>query len=155
MPKMKKIILVASAGGHLSQLLKVKSAWEDCKNCVYVTSLEALRGKLMVLGKTHITKECNREHPVMTLIVMIKSLTIILEERPHIVISTGAAPGLICCLWAKLLFRSKVLWLDSIANTEKLSMSGRIIRPFADVILSQWADVALKYKNVEYVGSVF
>ncbi len=66
-------------------------------------------------------------------------------------LSTGAALGFLVCFWGKL-FGAKIIWLDSIANTRKLSMSGRMIRPFADLVLSQWADVADKYPNVEYVG---
>jgi len=84
---------------------------------------------------------------------MLRCLKIAARERPDIVISTGAAPGLLMCVLSKL-FGGKILWLDSIANTERLSMSGRIIRPFADLILSQWSDVADKYKNVEFAGSV-
>jgi hypothetical protein len=57
------------------------------------------------------------------------------------------------CFWGKL-FGAKVIWLDSVANTEKLSMSGRMIRYFADLVLSQWPDVAAKYPNVEYAGEV-
>lgn len=150
----KKILLAASAGGHLSQLLQVRSAWGDYKNCVYVSSSEAVREKLMILGKTYITKECNRQQPVRTLKVLIQSFDIVIRERPYIIISTGAAPGLLCCFWAKLLCRSKIVWLDSIANTQTLSMSGRLIKPFADLILTQWGDVAVKYRNVEYTGSV-
>ena len=78
---------------------------------------------------------------------------IIKSERPSVVISTGAAPGILSCFWGKLL-GAKVVWLDSIANTEKLSMSGRMVRPFADLVLTQWPDVAEKYKNVECVGAV-
>jgi len=80
-------------------------------------------------------------------------MKVIFREKPNVIISTGAAPGFICCFLAKLV-GAKVMWLDSIANTEKLSMSGRMIRPFADLILSQWPEVARKYKNVSYAGSV-
>ena len=149
-----KILLSASAGGHLSQMLRIKDAWSTQSNCVYVSSVEALREKLQQYGKVHIVGECNREHPINTFLVMLNCLKVVIKEHPSVVISTGAAPGLLCCLWAKLLFRSKIVWLDSIANTEKLSMSGRIVRPFANLILSQWPDVAAKYNNVEYVGAV-
>ena len=84
---------------------------------------------------------------------MVKTFLVIKKERPSVVISTGAAPGLMCCFWGKL-FGARVIWLDSIANTEKLSMSGRLVRPWADLILSQWEDVAVKYSNVEYAGAV-
>jgi hypothetical protein len=69
------------------------------------------------------------------------------------VLSTGAALGFLMCFWAKLL-GAKVIWLDSIANTERLSMSGRMVRRFADLILSQWPDVAARYPNVEHAGEV-
>ena len=149
-----KILLAASAGGHLNQLLKIKDAWYDYNNIVYASSIEELRGKLEKLGKAYIVGECNREHPIKTLKVLISCIAIVLKEKPNIIISTGAAPGFLCCFWGKLLCRSKIVWVDSIANTERLSMSGRMIRPFADLTLSQWQDVASKYKNVEYVGSV-
>ena len=84
---------------------------------------------------------------------MMKCLKIVLREQPDAVISTGAAPGFLFCIIAKV-FGAKVIWLDSIANTEKLSMSGRMVRLFADLILSQWPDVAAKYQNVEYAGAV-
>ena len=134
-------------------MLRVKAAWDN-NNCVYVSSIEALREKLEQYGQVHIVGECNREYPWQTFKVMFNCLKVVLIERPKVVISTGAAPGILCCMWAKLLFGSKIVWLDSIANTEKLSMSGRMVRPFANLILSQWPDVAAKYKKVEYVGSV-
>ena len=135
-------------------MLRIKDAWAEQPNCVYVSSVEELRGKLQQYGPVHIIGECNREHPFKTIIVMINCLMVVIKEKPKVVISTGAAPGLLCCFWAKLLFRSKIIWLDSIANTEKLSMSGRIVRPFANLILSQWPEVAAKYRNVEYIGGV-
>lgn len=147
-----KICLAASAGGHMTQLLKVAESWAG-REVFYVSTVEVVAEKLRKLGKTYIVGECNRKHPFRTFIVMLRCLKIAFKERPSVVISTGAAPGLLLGVLAKL-FGAKVVWLDSIANTERLSMSGRMIRPFADLILSQWPDVAAKYKNVEYVGTV-
>lgn len=134
------------------QLLKIADSWQG-RDVFYVSTVPVVAEKLQRLGRTYIVGECNREHPIRTFVVMLRCLKIAVKERPGIVISTGAAPGLLLCLLAKL-FGAKVIWLDSIANTEKLSMSGRMVRPFADLILSQWPDVAAKYKNVEFVGAV-
>lgn len=152
MKKNIKICLVASAGGHLMQLLKVAGSWQG-RDVFYVSSVEVVAEKLQRMGRTYIVGECNRQHPIRTFAVMLRCLKIAVKERPDVVISTGAAPGLLLCLLAKL-FGAKIVWLDSIANTEKLSMSGRMVRPFADLILSQWPEVAAKYKNVEFVGAV-
>ena len=147
-----KICIAASAGGHLSQLLSIKPVWEG-NEIVCVSTGKMVSGKLRDLGRTYVVGECNRQHPVKTLGVMLKCLKIILKERPRVVISTGAAAGFLICFWGKL-FGAKIIWMDSIANTERLSMSGRMIRPFANLILSQWLDVAARYKNVEYAGEV-
>jgi UDP-N-acetylglucosamine:LPS N-acetylglucosamine transferase len=147
-----KICIVASAGGHLTQLLSLRSVWEG-HEVVCVSTGHMVRDKLEAIGKTYIVGECNREHLILTFGVMIKCLRIICKEKPNVVLSTGAAPGFLMCLWGKL-FGAKVIWLDSIANTEKLSMSGRMVRRFADLILSQWPDAAARYPNVEYAGEV-
>ena len=147
-----KICLAASAGGHLSQLLAVAEAWKDHEP-VFVSSLEVGADKLRKMGRTYITGECNREQPLRTLQVLWTCLRIVWTERPDVVFSTGAAPGFLTCLFGRMV-GARVVWLDSIANTQTLSMSGRMIRPFAHLILSQWPEVAARYSNVEYVGEV-
>lgn len=134
------------------QLLKVAESWQG-HDAFYVSTVPVVADKLKRLGKTYIVGECNRKHPVKTLMVLRRCLKIVIKERPDVVISSGAAPGCLVCIIAKVL-GAKVVWLDSIANTEKLSMSGRMIRPFANLILTQWPNVAAKYKNVEFCGTV-
>lgn len=112
-----------------------------------------VREKLEKLGTAYVVGECNRQHPFKTLAVMGKCMKIVAKEKPDVILSTGAAAGFLVCFWGKLL-GAKVIWVDSIANAEKLSMSGRMIRPFADLILSQWPDVAAKYPKVEYAGEL-
>jgi len=62
---------------------------------------------------------------------------IICLEHPHVVISTGAAPGYFAVRIGKLL-GARTIWLDSIANIEQLSMSGSLAGPYADLWLTQW-----------------
>lgn len=149
---LRKICLAASAGGHLSQLLLLQPVWQG-HEVVCVSTGQMVQEKLETIGKTYIVGECNREHPFKTFGVLLKCFKIILTERPDVVISTGAAAGFLMCFWGKL-FGAKVVWVDSIANAGKLSMSGRMIRPFADLILSQWNNVAARYPRVQYVGEI-
>lgn len=147
-----KICITASAGGHLSQLLSLAPVWQE-NEVVCVSTGDMVRDKMETIGRTYIVGECNREHPIKTFGVMIKCLRIVIRERVDVVLSTGAAAGFLMCFWGKL-FGAKVIWVDSIANAEQLSMSGRMVRKFADLIFSQWPDVAAKYPNVEYAGEV-
>jgi len=136
----------------MSELLELEKIWYN-DNFFFVSTTDVIRKKLARLGTTYIIGECNRQHPFKVIVVTFRCLKIVLKERPNIIISTGAAAGFLMCFWAKL-FGAKVIWVDSIANAEKLSMSGRMIRPFADLILSQWPDVAAKYRKVEYAGEL-
>jgi UDP-N-acetylglucosamine:LPS N-acetylglucosamine transferase len=80
-------------------------------------------------------------------------LKIILRERPDVVISTGAAIGCIACMIGKLT-SAKIVWIDSITNVEKLSLSGRLVRPIANLFLAQWQQLAQQYKNVIFEGTL-
>jgi len=147
-----RICLAASAGGHISQLLKLSDAWEGYETFC-VTTTKVVQDKLSPFGKVYIIGECNHKHPFRVIKVLFKCFNIILRERPNVIISTGAAGGCMLCLIGKL-FRAKVIWIDSIANVEKLSLSGRLVRPIADLCLVQWPDLADRYRRVEYVGAV-
>jgi len=147
-----KICLVASAGGHMSQLLKLTDSWQGYEACC-VTTTDFVQGKLQKYGKAYTVGECNRQSTIRVFKVLVRCICVILRERPDVVISTGAAAGCIMCFLGKLL-GAKVIWIDSITNVERISLSGRMIRHIADLFLVQWPELAEQYSNVEYVGTV-
>ena len=71
-------------------------------------------------------------------ILAVQLIRILMIERPRIVVTTGSAPGVIALGLSKFLLRSKTMWIDSIANCEEMSFSGRQARRFADAWLTQW-----------------
>ena len=85
--------------------------------------------------------------------ILIKGFKIVFKERPDVIITTGSMPIAMVCIVSKL-FSTKVVWVDSIANIEHLSLSGRMVRYVADLFLTQWPHFAEQYRNVEYVGSL-
>jgi len=147
-----RVCLVASAGGHLSQLLRLADTWKGYE-AVYVTTTEVMQNKLSKYGKVYIVGECNRQHPLRVIKVLLWCIRAVLKERPDVLISTGAAVGCIMCFFGKLL-GAKVAWIDSITNVERISLSGRMVRHIADLFLVQWSELAEQYSNVEYVGTV-
>ena len=147
-----RVCLAASAGGHLTQLLKLKHSWRQYE-AVYVSTVPVVTKRLQQHGRTYIIGECNRNHPFKSILVLARCMRIAIKERPDVVISTGAMPAFLFCVAAKII-GAKIVWLDSIANTRKLSMSGQAVRYFADLFLTQWPAIAEKYKNVECVGTV-
>ena len=149
---MLNICLVASAGGHLSQLLKLADSWAGGET-FFVTTTEVVRDRLSVFGRVYVVGECNREHPLRVIRVLVWCIKAVFRERPDVIISTGAAAGCMVCFLGKLL-GAKVVWIDSITNVEKISLSGRMVRYIADLFLVQWPELVEQYNNVEYAGNV-
>jgi len=147
-----KICLTASAGGHLVQLLRLKKSWQGFET-FYVSTVDVVKEKLSKAGRVYIIGECNRQHPFDTAKVLWRCLNVALRERPDVIISTGAAPGFLMCFIGKLL-GAKIIWIDSIANVRRLSMSGKMIRPFCHLFLTQWRELQDVSKRIEYAGSV-
>lgn len=147
-----KLCLAASAGGHMSQLLKVCESWEGHETFC-VTTVDVAREQLEEYGHVYVVGECNREQPVQIMVVLMRCIKVILCERPDVVISTGAAPACMLCFLAKIMGAS-IIWIDSITNVEKISLSGRLTRHIANLFLVQWPGLAEKFSNVEYVGTV-
>lgn len=150
-----KICVGASAGGHMNQLLRLlemSESWPQPPS-FYVTTLETLAEKLAHRGPVYVIGECDRRHPLKAVGVLMRSLRVVIKERPDVVITTGSLPLAMVCLSTKL-FGAKVVWIDSIANVERFSVSGRMMRYVADLFLTQWPELADGCKNVEYAGAI-
>jgi UDP-N-acetylglucosamine:LPS N-acetylglucosamine transferase len=145
-----KVCLAASAGGHMTQLLKLADSWDGCDH-FFVTTTDVIKEKLGSQAQVYIVGECNYRHLIRTITVLLKCIPVVLRERPDVVISTGAASGCVMCFLGKLL-GAKVLWIDSITNVRQMSLSGRMVRYIADMCLVQWPEMVKRYKNVEYAG---
>lgn len=150
-----KVCLGASSGGHMTELLALINNTEGWpyQPSLFVTTRELWAKKLREKGRTYIVGECDRHKPVKMMMTLIRAFFFVLKERPDIIITTGSLPIAIVCLVSKL-FKTKILWIDSVAQIEELSMSGKLMLKYADVILTQWPEVATKYERVEYVGEL-
>ncbi len=80
-------------------------------------------------------------------------LAIVRRERPEVVVTTGAAPGLVALVVAKLVCGSRTVWIDTVANSERMTLSGKLARPVADAWLVQWPHLA-KAGGPEFWGAV-
>ena len=84
--------------------------------------------------------------------VFARALPIMLKERPHAIVTTGSAPMLAFLLIARLT-RTQTLWIDSIAQAEELSSSGKLAKKLATTAVSQWPEVA-QSEGIECWGAV-
>ena len=145
-----KVLAVASGGGHFVQLLRVTDAFQNC-DVTFVSTHEAYRHQV-ARHKFHAIGDSNLSSGLGLIKTALQLARIIASEKPDIVISTGAAPGYIALRLARLT-GAKTVWLDSIANIDQLSLSGRKIGRYADLWLTQWPHL-VGPKGPHYGGSV-
>lgn len=149
--KEKKVLAVASGGGHWKQLLLISEAFKDC-NTKFVTTIDGLPQEAN-LESYAIVRDSSLDEKFKLLLTFFKILSIVFLFRPNIIITTGAAPGLLAVVIGYI-FRIKTIWVDSIANGEELSLGGKLSRKFATKVLTQWEELA-DNKVVTYKGSIF
>lgn len=148
--KKKRALLVASFGGHWIQLRSIEKAFEDYE-IIYLTTEKSCKSQ--VPGKDFYNViDAALDKKVKLILLALEVFWIILKVRPHVVVSTGAAPGFFALMFGKLL-GAKTIWVDSIANAEKMSVSGKKVKPFADLWLTQWQHIAHE-NGPFYMGNV-
>jgi beta-1,4-N-acetylglucosaminyltransferase len=50
------------------------------------------------------------------------------------------------------LFRAKVIFVETGSRVKKLSLTGRLVYPFADLFLVQWPGLAKRHRKAEFAG---
>lgn len=149
---MKKVLAVASQGGHLVQLMRLRRVF-DCYDTYYVSNAKDV-GTFYNLKKYFSVNDASLSSKFELIILAFRMFIIVLKVRPDVIISTGAAPGFFALMFGKVFLSSKTIWVDSIANAETLSVSGAKVGKFSDLRLTQWEHLADESKGISYFGRV-
>lgn len=146
----RRVLAVASAGGHWDELMLLRPTL-DRYDVRFATTDPLLAVQRGIAGADRLP-DCNRNRPLQSVFCGLSAVWLVLKHRPHVVISTGAAPGFMCLLAARLI-GARTLWIDSVANGEELSMCGKLSRTFAHQCWVQWEELATR-SNSSYFGAV-
>lgn len=144
----KRVLAIASGGGHWIQLLRLRPAWSGC-DVTYANTAhgfhEELKQEAEARGdsppKYVVLTQANRWNKLQLAWLVMQILVLIIRLRPYYIVSTGAAHGYFAIRIGKLL-GCRTIWIDSIANADELSMSGTMAGSYADVWLTQWPHLA-------------
>jgi UDP-N-acetylglucosamine:LPS N-acetylglucosamine transferase len=146
----KRVLAIASGGGHWQQLMLMRPGFAH-EDVLYLTTLPGLPEQFEA-APFKIVPDCNRNEKLSIVKCALTLLGVMIRRRPHVVISTGALPGVIALALGRLL-GARTIWVDSVANAEEMSMSGKLAKRFAHLWLSQWEHVA-KEAGADYAGAV-
>ena len=145
-----RVLLVCSPGGHLQEMLALRRAWEGLETTWVTLSgpdvahLRATERVVLGHGPT------NRS---LTKLVrnLVLAWRLVGRERPDAILSTGAALAVPFFLVGRLR-GLRLVYVESLARTEGLSLSGRMVAPLADEVFVQWPGA--RRRGLRYVGSI-
>ncbi len=145
----KRVLAIASGGGHFIQLLRLSPAWEG--HDVTFATVFADSASEVAPARLLTFHDVSRKDWWRLPLVALDMLSILVRVRPQVIVTTGAMPPLVAVGLARFA-GIKTLFIDSIANSEVLSGSGRLASRFADRALTQWPQLATG--DIEHWGSV-
>jgi UDP-N-acetylglucosamine:LPS N-acetylglucosamine transferase len=146
---MKKVLAVASGGGHWIQLLRLRPAFSGT-NLRFMTTNEEFSKDIK--EPLYVVTDANIWEKFKLVKMFVQVAWVMIRFRPDVVITTGAAPGFAAIFFGKII-GAKTMWLDSIANAEELSKSGKKAKAFAGVWLTQWEHLTDE-KGPDFKGRV-
>ncbi|WP_191557383.1 PssD/Cps14F family polysaccharide biosynthesis glycosyltransferase [Metabacillus idriensis] len=154
-----RILYTSSTGGHLEQL----------KVLINELNFEKDIEKYVLIEKSPFENKFNNVKDVFYLIQqdrkdkyfllkfiknIFTSFNILRKVKPDFLISTGAGATLPVIILSKL-FRTKVIYIESLAKINNLTLTGKICSVFTNRFYVQWNELAEKIPNTYYKGRLY
>lgn len=155
----KRVLFIASTGGHLSELMQLESMFEKyeyhlvtekTKSNMYLKEKYGKKVSYLIYG----TKHHIFIYPFKLLLNCFISLFLYLKYRPDYIITTGVhTAGPMCCL-AKI-FGSKIIYIETFANMVTKTVTGKLLYPISDLFVVQWESMKELYPDSVFGGWIF
>ena len=147
------VLLVCSNGGHLAQLAALRPWWES-RTRAWVTFRTPD-------AESYLATEDNvywAHHPTTRhLPNLVRNTTlagrVMREFDPDVVISTGAGVALPFFALAKLT-GAVTAYIEVFDRVDTATLTGRLCRPFTDVMAVQWEEQLGLYREAHLVGQL-
>ena len=158
----KKILFISSTGGHLDEMLQLKDMFNMYdyhiiteKTISNLSLKDKYPNRVSFLVYGSYTKWYNKFiYPFKLLFNTLKSLCLYIKLRPGYIVSTGAHTAGPMLLIGHI-FGSKIIYIETFANSKTKSRTGSIVYKFADLFIVQWESMLELYPNAIYGGWIY
>lgn len=157
--KKKKVLFISSTGGHLNELLQLAPLFEKYDYKI-ITEKDKANEKLKEqYGEKLYFLPYGTRAKLFTYIfkyfyLCLKTIYLYFKIRPQVIVTTGTHTAGPMCYLGKI-FGSKIIYIETFANKNKKTATGRLIYPIADLFIVQWEEMLKLYPKAIYGGSIY
>ena len=84
----------------------------------------------------------------------ILTLILYVKIRPKYIVTTGTHTAGPMCYLGKI-FGSKIIYIETFANRNRKTATGRLVYPIADLFIVQWEELLKIYPKAVYGGAIY
>lgn len=156
---MKKILFISSTGGHFNELMQLKPLFKQYDYHI-ITEKDKTTENLKKIYKdklnflTYGTRSRILVYPFIFIFNCFKSLFYYFKIKPKIIITTGTHTAVPMCYIGKI-FGSKIIFIETFANKNTKTLSGKMVYPIADLFIVQWEEMKKLYPKAVYGGAIY
>jgi UDP-N-acetylglucosamine:LPS N-acetylglucosamine transferase len=146
------VLLVASTGGHLLELHELAGHFATARR--HWVTFDKPYANVLLDGETvtfaHYPTVRNPRNFVRN---MFLALGMVARMRPRAVVTTGSGVG-VPFVYAARLLGKRAIFVESLARSEELSLSGRLVYWACTDLFVQWPELVQRYPRARYVGAL-
>lgn len=156
--KNKKVLFISSTGGHLDELLQLKPLFKKYDSYIITEKTKSTIDLKDKYSKVNYLVYGTKDHFITYIFKFIynvfKSLILFIKISPKVIVTTGTHTAVPMCYIGKLFFR-KVIYIETIANSNTKTLSGKLVYPIADTFIVQWESMLKLYPKAIYGGWIY
>ena len=148
-----RICVACSTGGHLVEVRQLAPVYGKYEH-FYFTFSGGVAEELKKTDRVRAIPNIVRHNPLSWIIGAFLSFRIAIQEKPDVVITTGAGIVVFFCIFTKLL-GAKLVFLESMARVERPTLTARLLYPFSDLFIVQWPNLLKYFPKAKFLGRLF
>ena len=155
----KKVLFISSTGGHFNELMQKIIMFEKYDYHI-ITEKDKTNKDLVQQYEKKIyflpygTRSKIFSYIIKYFYLCMKTVFLYLKLRPKYIVTTGTHTAGPMCYLGKL-FGSKIIYIETFANSNTKTVTGRLIYPIADLFIVQWKEMLKLYPKAVYGGSIY
>ena len=154
---MEKIMLIASTGGHLTEILKLQDFYIN-KDYIIITEKDKITMNLKEKYNIDYLLYGSRFYPIKYIFISLanffKTIRLFFKYKPTHIYTTGAHTAVMMCYLGKL-FHKKIIFIEVFDRITSPTLSGKLIYPIANLFIVQHKELLPIYKKAKYIGGIY